>query len=115
MAQFNATFDYKVVSGNILTGMKLKLTDTSNYGATDTPLSEIGDFIRRGFEVRDGSNNILFQQDLTVSELEVEFNLGGLLTLQPVYVVMSFFTIGYATNNQTSKGALLVGVLPPAM
>lgn len=114
MAQFSPSFNHAVTSGNVLTGMVLTLTDVSNYGTPDTPLSNREDFLVRQFEVRDSSNNVLFSKYLAGNETEAQFSLGGLLTLQPLSVTMSLNTVAYAGAWYTSKTAYLVGVLPSA-
>jgi len=92
MAQFNASFS-KAISGSILTSSVLTLTDTSNYDISD-PVITRSDFYARRFIIRDINNTII--QTLTLVGTDVAtFNVGNLLSLQPVYLQITFEAVGY--------------------
>lgn len=110
MAQFNATFSKAVVSGNIITGTALSLTDTSPYGQTDPNVIK-EQFNSRKFIVKDSNQNIIFEQLLIGNEDSVLFSLGGLLTLQQVFISITLELISFDGTYISNQNFLLPSIL----
>lgn len=111
MAQFSCTFTKDILNGSLLTPSLLKLTDTSNYeDNTNTITKE--DFYSRKFTISDINNNVMQVLDLGATGTMAEFSIGGLLTLQPLFIQVRLDLIGFGGVYSTQVPYYLPALLP---